>query len=138
VQHQDPLRNQIVLDLAARAGRIDRWPRGASENCEAVGNSPLSATSLAFASNRPQRSCGSMEKQFRRTPERKKTRRTPRPPPLLSVANGERAQWPITSSSGKSMSSGRQEYALHLHCCSEIRLRWCRLWPLCLLSLRHC
>jgi hypothetical protein len=52
---------QIVLDFAAWAGRIDRWPRGASEDYRAVGNSPLSAAPSAFASNRPRRSCGSTE-----------------------------------------------------------------------------
>jgi Amidohydrolase family len=51
--------------------------------CEAVGNSPLSAVPSAFASNRPAAIVRQYGEQFRRTPERKKTRRTARPPPLL-------------------------------------------------------
>src|SRR5437016_13877158 len=31
--------NQIILDLAARAGRIDRWTHAASAKCAAVGYS---------------------------------------------------------------------------------------------------
>jgi Periplasmic binding protein len=47
------LRNQIVLDLKARARRIDRWPRGASEHYGAVGSSPLKARAASTRTTQP-------------------------------------------------------------------------------------
>jgi hypothetical protein len=91
------LRNQIVDNFAAQPGRIDRWPRGASENCEAVGNSPLNAVPSAFASKRPPRSCGSTGSSSAGHPSGRKPagRRDRRPCCEWLMASGG-PQWRIT------------------------------------------